>query len=248
MFSTKAEQGSLFGPVGGQMCRQPHQFLGIELWRLPAVDNRGGDVRCEPAKAQQDIEVGGRDALFAGDVMHGEACVFGEASSGYRERARQFSGGPYRVLYCRRNRRPAISFRDRPASAGLAPSRSGCDRMNRSAYACCIARSIDVEASNAARRLLRDIDLDAIRPDLDAADQGHKDCLDPLRCLTKLIGDLARALDQRPSSDYRRRFHRRWHRAVLLGWRRMCEAYRSLRIRGCLRESAGALSGFCRHR
>ena len=53
LFSTKAEQCSLLSPVGRQMCCQPHQFLGIELRRLPTIDDRGGDVGCEPRKAQQ---------------------------------------------------------------------------------------------------------------------------------------------------------------------------------------------------
>ena len=38
-----------------------------------AVDDRRGDVRREPAKAQQDIDVSSRDPLVTGHVMHGEA-------------------------------------------------------------------------------------------------------------------------------------------------------------------------------
>ena len=50
--STKAEQCPLFGPVGGQVCGQSHELLGSELWGLATVDDRGGDVGCEPGKAQ----------------------------------------------------------------------------------------------------------------------------------------------------------------------------------------------------
>jgi hypothetical protein len=42
-FSTKAEECSLFGPVGRKMCDQPHELLGIELQWLLTVDDRSGD-------------------------------------------------------------------------------------------------------------------------------------------------------------------------------------------------------------
>ena len=48
---------------------------------------------------------------------------------------------------------------------------------------------------------MRDVDLDAIGPDLDATDQGHQDCFDLLWRLTKLIGDLVPALNQMALSD-----------------------------------------------
>jgi hypothetical protein len=47
-FSTQAEERSLFGPVGWQMCDQSHELLGIELQWLPTVDDRSGDVGREP--------------------------------------------------------------------------------------------------------------------------------------------------------------------------------------------------------
>ena len=51
LFSPRSEQCPLFGPVGRQMSRQAHQFLGAELWRMLAVDDRSGDVRREPTKS-----------------------------------------------------------------------------------------------------------------------------------------------------------------------------------------------------
>jgi hypothetical protein len=45
----------MFGPVGWQMCGQSHEFLGIELSRLPTVDDRVGDIRCEPGEAEQRV-------------------------------------------------------------------------------------------------------------------------------------------------------------------------------------------------
>jgi hypothetical protein len=67
--STKAEQCSLFGPVGRQMCGQSAEFLDIELWWLPTIDDCGGDVRCEPGEAEQRVDVSGRDPLLARDVV-----------------------------------------------------------------------------------------------------------------------------------------------------------------------------------
>ena len=67
------------GPVGRKLRSQPHQALGIELWWLPTVDDRRGDIRREPAQAQYDIKVVRCNSLLVSDVMHGQGCVFGEA-------------------------------------------------------------------------------------------------------------------------------------------------------------------------
>ena len=95
-FSAKAEQCSLLGPVGWQPRRQPHQFLGVELWRLPAVDDGRGDVRREPGKAQQDIDVGCRTRSSRAISCTVSLCLRAGAL-GCRERARRFASGPYRL-------------------------------------------------------------------------------------------------------------------------------------------------------
>src|ERR1700722_9535781 len=77
--STKAKQCSLFGPVGWQMSGQSHEFLGIELWRVSNVEDRGGDIRCEPREAEQRVDIGGRDLLLVRNVVHGKSRVLGEA-------------------------------------------------------------------------------------------------------------------------------------------------------------------------
>jgi hypothetical protein len=69
----------LFSPVGRKVRSHPHQFLRIEVQWLLAVDDCCGDVRCEPAQAQQDIDVAGRNALFACDVMDGELRIFSKS-------------------------------------------------------------------------------------------------------------------------------------------------------------------------
>lgn len=51
---------------------------GGELGRLSAVDDRGGDVRCEPAQAKQNIKVVGCDPIFASDIVHGAGGILGE--------------------------------------------------------------------------------------------------------------------------------------------------------------------------
>ena len=56
------------------------------------------------------------------------------------------------------------------------PSTSECDRMDRSAYRAC--SSFDVGAEQRSQAVLRDIDLDAVRSDFDATDQGRDDCFD----------------------------------------------------------------------
>ena len=94
-----------------------------------------------------------------------------------------------------------------------------------------------------------DIDLDAIRPDLDAVDQGRKDRLDPLRCSgAQFICHLARALDQRLSSntvvdlivDGIKQFSSAGEECV-----KPLDHYG---FRDCLPGYAGASIGSCRHR
>ena len=70
--------------------------------------------------------------------------------------------------------------------------------------------SSELELSNAVKAALRDIDLDAIGSDFDAANQGHDDCFDFVRRLAKFLRDLAPALDQLPLSAACRGFRCRW--------------------------------------
>src|SRR6202044_1307941 len=49
------------------------------LW-MPTIDNSSGDVRSEPGKTQEGVDVGCRHSLLASDVMHGQFGVLNEAS------------------------------------------------------------------------------------------------------------------------------------------------------------------------
>ena len=75
----KSKLRSLVSPISRQPRCLPHQSLGIELLRLPTIDNGRRDVGCQPGKTQEVIDVGCRHALFASDVMHGQLGVLNEA-------------------------------------------------------------------------------------------------------------------------------------------------------------------------
>lgn len=79
MSLAKAEQRALCGPIGGKLSSQSHQAHGLELLWLPAVDDRCGYVRREPAQAEQGIQVARCNAILASNVTHSERWVLGEA-------------------------------------------------------------------------------------------------------------------------------------------------------------------------
>jgi hypothetical protein len=54
--------------------------LGGELRRFSAIDGGRGDVRRQPGKTQEGIEVGRRDVLFASDILHGELGIVDEGA------------------------------------------------------------------------------------------------------------------------------------------------------------------------
>ena len=45
---------------------------------MSAVDDSRGDVRRQPGKAQEGVDVGGGDSFRARDVMHGQLRVLNE--------------------------------------------------------------------------------------------------------------------------------------------------------------------------
>jgi hypothetical protein len=79
LFSEKAEELSLFGPVCRQPRRQAHQCLGGELRGFSAIDDGRGDVGRQPRKTQEGVEVGSRHVFFASDVMHRQLGVLAQA-------------------------------------------------------------------------------------------------------------------------------------------------------------------------
>ncbi len=79
LFSAKAEELSLFGPVCRQPRRQAHQCLGGELRTFSAIDDGHGDVGRQPRKTQEGIEVGSGYLFFASDVMHGQLGALAQA-------------------------------------------------------------------------------------------------------------------------------------------------------------------------
>ena len=68
--SGKAEQTPLLRPVGGEMRGQPQQFRRRKFLRLPAIDDRRGDIGCEPGQAQQRVKVCRAQASRSRDVTH----------------------------------------------------------------------------------------------------------------------------------------------------------------------------------
>jgi hypothetical protein len=178
-FSTKAKQYALLGPVSRQMCGQSHECLGIELWRLPTVDDRSGDIRCEPGEAEQSVDVSGRDPLLARDVVHGEVRVLGEA--------------PLNVVSPRDNSQEAHV--DRSSVTGiidqhfhfaagaleLCRRRQGYDIIGRMGWPSIFDGQIKRWCGEDLNQVASaDVDFDAIGRDLDAADQGLEDRLDRL--------------------------------------------------------------------
>jgi hypothetical protein len=71
----EAKQLSLFRPVDRYLRGQPHQFLGGELWRVLAVDNGGDDIRRQAGEAQKAVDVVCGYAFLVGDNMHGQIGV-----------------------------------------------------------------------------------------------------------------------------------------------------------------------------
>lgn len=105
LVSAKAEQRTLLSPVGWQSRCEPHKLHGIELWRVSANDNCRDDVRRQPAKSQQGVDVGGGDSFSARDVVHAKLRVLNEPFldvSAWKPPRADCDGGGRFSLACRR--------------------------------------------------------------------------------------------------------------------------------------------------
>jgi hypothetical protein len=200
-FSTKAEECSLFSPVGRKMCGQPHELLGIELWWLPTIDDCSGDVRREPRQAQQGVDVSGRDSFLACDVVNSEPRVLSKASlevvsaTDNSQQAHVDGSAVTGIVY------QHFHF----AADTLEPDRrhQGHDVIGWIGWFSLLDDQINQGCGeNFSKHTSRDVDFDAIGLDLDSADRSPDDCFD---CLwsggVELGGDPFRAFDQLPMSD-----------------------------------------------
>jgi len=79
-FSVKSEQGSLLSPVSRQPRCSLHQRRGLELPRLPTVDDRRDDVGGQPGQPEERVDVGSRHSFLAGDVLNGQFGILTQAS------------------------------------------------------------------------------------------------------------------------------------------------------------------------
>ena len=164
---SESRAASLLGPVGRQLRRQAHQLLGVELWRLPAVDDRGGDVRRQPGRRSR-YRVGCRDALFACDSCTVRVVFSSEASLDIvsaRDNPQQAQSAALLVI---RVLDQHFHFAADAFQLGRRRQASRHHRTDRSAFGA--ASAVDrVASKQSCKSASGDVDLDAVGSDFDAA-------------------------------------------------------------------------------